>query len=99
MKFKTPAPEYFERAKRLNNEETERLMARMRGRFARRIEDRQVSTLEALALQIEFEDEELAEWRERMAEIRKNVEGSSEASTQNGDSHRSADGFSGRLDG
>jgi hypothetical protein len=34
------------------------------------MEDKKLSRTEALALQLQFEDEELAEWRERMAEIR-----------------------------
>ena len=70
MKFIEPAEEYLKKAKRLKGEEAERLLARMRGRFSRRVEDKKLSSIEALALQLQFEDEELAEWRERMAEIR-----------------------------
>ena len=61
--------EYLERAKLLGSEDTERLMARMRGKFRHRAEDKKLSAIEALALQLEFEDEELAEWREKMAEL------------------------------
>jgi hypothetical protein len=70
MKLLTPTEEYLEKAKQLSDEEAERLLARMRGRFARRVEDKKLSKTEALALQLEFEDEELTEWREKMAEIR-----------------------------
>lgn len=69
-KTKTPAKEYVEKAKALPKPEAERLMARMRGRFVRRIEDRRFSRLEALALQLEFEDEQLKEWRKNMARLR-----------------------------
>ena len=70
MKLIAPTEEYLEKAKQLDQEEAERLSARMRGRFMRRVEDKKLSRTEALALQLQFEDEELAEWRERMAEIR-----------------------------
>ncbi len=70
MKSITPTAEYLEKAKQLSPEESERLMARMRGRFKRRTEDRRLSALGAMALQLEYEDEELAEWRQRMGELR-----------------------------
>ena len=70
MKMIVPTEEYLEKARLLSNEEAERLQARMRGKFTRRFEDKKLSAIEAIALQLQFEDEELAEWRERMAEIR-----------------------------
>jgi uncharacterized protein YecE (DUF72 family) len=66
-----PKNEYLEKAKLLSKVEAERLMARMRGRFARRLEDNKFTATEALALQLEYEDEQLKEWRKRVAEIRK----------------------------
>ena len=74
MKLKPPTEEYLEKAKLLSEDDIERLNARMRGKFARRAEDNKLSTIEALALQLEYEDEELAEWREKMAEIREKQE-------------------------
>ena len=74
MKSKVPTPEYLEKAKKLNNEEIERLLVRMRGRFARRLEDKRMSAIDAIALQLEYEDEELEEWRERLTEMRMNEE-------------------------
>ena len=70
MKFKAPSEEYVEKAKLLTREDAERLMARMRGKLMRRLEDRKLFPLEAVALQLELEDEQLQEWRERLAEIR-----------------------------
>lgn len=75
MKMKTPAEEYLEKASLLSDEEVERLLARMRGKFTRRVEDKKLSRTEALAFQLEFEDEELAEWRKKMSEIRANHKG------------------------
>jgi N-acyl-L-homoserine lactone synthetase len=69
--MRKPADEYLEQASHLNNEETERLLARMRAKLMRRLEDKKMSVQEVVAIQLEIEDEELQEWRERMAEISK----------------------------
>ena len=66
---KNPAEEYLEKAKLLTKEEAEHLLARMRRKLNRRMEDRTVAPLEAVALQLELEDEKLQEWRQRWAEI------------------------------
>lgn len=68
---KTPSDEYLEIAKSLSKEETERLLSRMRSKLMRRLEDKKMTALEILAIQLEIEDENLSEWREKMAEIRK----------------------------
>jgi len=68
--MRKPNEEYLEKAKLLSEEETERLMARMRSKLMRRLEDKKMSVPEVVAIQMEIEDEELNEWREKMAEIR-----------------------------
>ena len=68
---KTPSDEYLEKAKRLSKEETERLLSRTRSKLVRRMENEEITTLEVLAIQLEIEDEDLNEWRKKMAEIRK----------------------------
>ncbi len=69
--MRKPADEYLEKAGQLEQEETERLLARMRTKLMRRLEDKKMSVQEAVAIQLEIEDEELQEWRARMAEISK----------------------------
>jgi len=69
-KIDPPAREYLGQAKGLSKKDAERLMSRMRGRFVRRLEDRRFSPIEALALQLEFEDQQLKEWRKNVAKIR-----------------------------
>lgn len=69
--MRKPVDEYLEKASQLNKEETERLLARMRSKLMRRLEDQKMSVQEAVAIQLEIEDEELQEWRARMADIRK----------------------------
>ena len=68
---KTPDEEYLEKAKGLTKDETERVLSRMRTKLTRRLEDKKLSELEVVAIQLEIEDKELNEWRERMAEIEK----------------------------
>lgn len=71
--MRKPAEEYLEKAKLLSKEESERFLVRMRGKLMRRLEDKKMSATEAVAIQFEIEDEELQEWRARMAEIRKKL--------------------------
>ncbi len=68
---KTPSDEYLEKARLLGKEETERLLSRTRSKLLRRLEDKKITALEILAIQLEIEDKDLNEWRERMTEIRK----------------------------
>lgn len=64
-----PAKEYLEKAKLLTKEEAEHLFARMRGKLERRLENNKLDPLEAAAIQLELEAEQLKEWRDRWAEI------------------------------
>ncbi len=68
---KTPSDEYLEIAKNLSKEETERLLSRTRSKLIRRLESEKMTALEVVAVQLEIEDEDLSEWRAKMAEIRK----------------------------
>jgi len=69
--MRKPVDEYLEKASQLNRKETERLLARMRSKLMRRLEGNKMNVQEAVAIQLEIEDEELQEWRARMTEIRK----------------------------
>lgn len=69
-----PEDEYVEKAKRLSRDEAEHLFSRMKGKLARRLEDRKLAPLDAVAIQLEIEDEQLKEWRMRLAEIRQRFE-------------------------
>ncbi len=50
MKIKPASEEYLEKAQKLTEEESERLLSRMRGKPARKLEDNKLTTLEALAM-------------------------------------------------
>ena len=69
MKIKTANEEYIAKAESLTKEDLERLLSRMRDKLTRRFEDNKLSKLNVLALQLEYDDERLAEWRENMQTI------------------------------
>jgi len=71
MKISTPDQDYIENASRLTEEETERLQSRMSEKLTRQLKKEKFSTLEALAIQLQREDEQLKEWRQA---FRKNSE-------------------------
>jgi len=71
MKISTPDQDYIENARRLTEEETERLQSRMSEKLTRQLKKEKFSTLEALAIQLQREDEQLKEWRQA---FRKNSE-------------------------
>ena len=70
MKIKVPSEEYLAKAARLSAKESERMLSRMSGKLPRRLEKDKLTQLEALAIQLELEEEMLRDWRERMEEIR-----------------------------
>lgn len=69
MKLKLSSQEYLDKAAALSREDAERLFARMHGKLARKFEREKIPSLEAVALQLQIEDEELQEWRQRWAEL------------------------------
>lgn len=67
---RTPSDEYLEKARLLDEEARERVLSRARSKLTRRLADSKITEEEVVAIQLEFEDEDLAEWRARMAEIK-----------------------------
>jgi hypothetical protein len=63
-------PDYLAKAKLLDRDETERLLSRMGGKLDRRLEKSKVTQEEALAMQLEKEDEQLHAWREVMHHLK-----------------------------
>jgi hypothetical protein len=71
--MKNCKPEYLEKVQKLTKSEKERLLSRMQGKLPRRLEKEKISTEEALAFQMELEDEQLEEWRENMRLITEQI--------------------------
>ena len=69
-KLASPPKEYLEKSKALPKGEAERLMSRAKGKFARRFEDKTITAIETIALQLAHEDEQLKDWRKNIAKIR-----------------------------
>jgi hypothetical protein len=70
MKNRTPSEKFLKQAAALKKREAEYLMMRMGKKLGRRIDDETIVPLEALAIQLEIEEEHLSEWRDRFAEIK-----------------------------
>lgn len=70
MKINTPDEAYIEKARQLDEAEAERLLSRMGGKLPKRLQKEKLTRIEALAIQLELEDEMLQEWRAHVAEIR-----------------------------
>lgn len=70
MKIRAAKEEYLKIAEQLTADQKDRLLCRMRGKLTRRMEDKKLRTTEALAIQLQIEDADLAEWREKMTEIK-----------------------------
>ncbi|MDI1309984.1 MAG: hypothetical protein PSV17_11225 [Methylotenera sp.] len=69
MKIKYASEEYMEKAKNLSEEEVERLQSRMRTKLTRREAEKKLSLIEILAIQLQLDDEQLKEWREKRIEM------------------------------
>lgn len=70
MKKRTASEEYLLKAQKLTKKQAEQLYSRMGGKLERRLENQKIIPLEALAIQLEKEDEDLNEWRTRFTEIK-----------------------------
>jgi hypothetical protein len=68
-------PEYLAKVQTLTKLESERLLSRMAGKLPRRLEKDKLSREEALAIQMELEDEQLQEWRKMMRMLNKREDG------------------------
>ena len=73
LKIKYASEEYMEKARNLTQEEVERLQSRMRSKLTRREEEKKLSLIEVLAIQLELDDEQLTEWREKRIEMNKKL--------------------------
>lgn len=62
--------DYLKLAQSLSPDEAERVLSRMTGKLPKRLIKEKITQEEAIAIQLEIEDEQLQEWREKMQEIR-----------------------------
>ena len=74
MKIKSCKEEFLAKAKLLSKKEAERLMSRMSEKLYRRLKKDHLSSDEILGIQLEIEEDQLEEWREKMTQIKKKEE-------------------------
>ena len=61
---------YAEQAKKLSKDQKERILSRMTGKLPKRLAKDKLTEDEALAIQLELEDEQLQEWKDKVNAIR-----------------------------
>lgn len=62
--------DYTSKIKKLSREEKERILSRMAGKLPKRLAKDKLTEDEAVAIQLELEDEQLQEWRDKIANLR-----------------------------
>ena len=67
--MKTINVDYIAKAKNLSDEDRDRVLSRMGGKLPKRLQKEKLTVEEAIAIQLELEDEQLQEWRANMAAI------------------------------
>ena len=67
--MKTVNVDYIAKAKKLSDEDRDRVLSRMGGKLPKRLQKEKLTVEEAIAIQLELEDEQLQEWRVNMAVI------------------------------
>jgi len=55
--------DYIAKAKNLSEEDRDRVLSRMGGKLPKRLQKEKLTIEEAIAIQLELEDEQLQEWR------------------------------------
>lgn len=66
----TKKTDYITKAKSLSEDQKERVLSRMSGKLPKRFFKDKVTEVEALAIQLELEEEQLQEWKEKVAALR-----------------------------
>jgi septal ring factor EnvC (AmiA/AmiB activator) len=67
--MKAISVDYIAKATKLNEEDRDRVLSRMGGKLPKRLQKEKLTVVEAIAIQLELEDEQLQEWRANMAVI------------------------------
>lgn len=70
MAIKNPSDEFIKLAESMSDSDSERILSRMTGKLPKRLRKEKLTKVEAIAIQLEVEDELLQEWRKNFAEIK-----------------------------
>ena len=69
-KMSTAKPEFIELAKSLPAEAKKRILSRMVGKLPKKLHAEKLSEIEALAIQLQIEDQNLQVWMEKVRSLR-----------------------------
>lgn len=70
MASRKPIEEFIKLAESMNETASERILSRMTGKLPKRLRKEKLTNVEAIAIQLELEDELLQEWRKNFVEIK-----------------------------
>ena len=74
MAIKNPSEEFVKLAETLDEATAEKVLSRMSGKLPKRFIKEKLTKTEAIAIQLELEDELLQEWRENFARAQARAE-------------------------
>ncbi len=74
MAIKNPSEEFLKLAETLDADAAEKVLSRMTGKLPKRFIKEKLTKIEAIAIQLELEDEFLQEWRENFAKAQSRAE-------------------------
>ncbi len=80
--MKAATQSYLEKVKLLSLDDQERLLSRMTGKLPKRLQKDKLTKDEAIAIQLELEDEQLQEWRGIMVGLQEKAKKAQEKAAQ-----------------
>jgi len=81
MAIKDPSEAFVKLAETLDEVEAEKVLSRMSGKLPKRFIKEKLTKTEAIAIQLELEDELLQDWRENFSKIQARAEKKVKAKT------------------
>lgn len=69
MSIKNASEDFIKLAEKLDEESAEKILSRMTGKLPKRFIKEKLTKVEAIALQLELEDELLQDWRKNFAKV------------------------------
>ena len=69
MSIKNASEDFIKLAEKLDEESAEKVLSRMTGKLPKRFIKEKLTKVEAMALQLELEDELLQDWRKNFAKV------------------------------
>ena len=88
--MKAATQSYLDKVKSLSLDDQERLLSRMTGKLPKRLQKDKLTKDEAIAIQLELEDEQLQEWRGIMVSLQEKAQKAQEKAAQKAEKEKEA---------